>query len=40
LAIVDVERNAELIHHSDQGVQCACGDYIARLERARHSADP
>jgi len=25
---------AELIHHSDQGVQYACGDYIARLERA------
>jgi putative transposase len=24
----------ELIHHSDQGVQYACGDYIARLERA------
>jgi putative transposase len=23
-----------LIHHSDQGVQYACGDYIARLERA------
>jgi putative transposase len=23
----------ELIHHSDQGVQYACGDYIARLER-------
>jgi putative transposase len=22
-----------LIHHSDQGVQYACGDYIARLER-------
>lgn len=22
----------ELIHHSDQGVQYACGDYIARLE--------
>jgi transposase InsO family protein len=24
----------DLIHHSDQGVQYACGDYIARLERA------
>ncbi len=24
----------ELIHHSDQGVRYACGDYIARLERA------
>jgi putative transposase len=24
----------ELIHHSDQGVQYACGDYISRLERA------
>jgi putative transposase len=24
----------ELIHHSDQGVQYACGDYIARLQRA------
>jgi transposase InsO family protein len=24
----------ELFHHSDQGVQYACGDYIARLERA------
>jgi len=24
----------ELIHHSDQGVQYACGDYVARLERA------
>jgi transposase InsO family protein len=24
----------ELIHHSDQGVQYACGDYIARLKRA------
>ena len=23
-----------LIHHSDQGVQYACGDYIARLEQA------
>jgi transposase InsO family protein len=23
----------ELVHHSDQGVQYACGDYIARLER-------
>ena len=22
------------MHHSDQGVQYACGDYIARLERA------
>jgi putative transposase len=29
----DVTRG-ELIHHSDQGVQYACGDYIARLERA------
>lgn len=26
--------NGGLIHHSDQGVQYACGDYIARLERA------
>jgi putative transposase len=24
----------ELIHHSDQGVQYACGDYIARLQQA------
>jgi putative transposase len=24
----------ELVHHSDQGVQYACGDYIDRLERA------
>jgi transposase InsO family protein len=24
----------ELVHHSDQGVQYACGDYIARLLRA------
>jgi putative transposase len=24
----------ELVHHSDQGVQYACGDYIARLQRA------
>jgi transposase InsO family protein len=24
----------EMVHHSDQGVQYACGDYIARLERA------
>jgi transposase InsO family protein len=23
-----------LIHHSDRGVQYACGDYIARLEQA------
>jgi len=23
-----------LVHHSDQGVQYACGDYLARLERA------
>ena len=23
-----------LVHHSDQGVQYACGEYIARLERA------
>ena len=23
-----------LVHHSDQGVQYACGDYIARLQRA------
>jgi transposase InsO family protein len=23
-----------LVHHSDQGVQYACGDYIARLEQA------
>jgi transposase InsO family protein len=27
-------RRGELIHHSDQGVQYACGDYIGRLERA------
>jgi putative transposase len=27
-------RPGELVHHSDQGVQYACGDYIARLERA------
>ena len=25
---------SELVHHSDQGVQYACGDYIARLEQA------
>ena len=24
----------ELIHHTDRGVQYACGDYIARLEKA------
>jgi transposase InsO family protein len=24
----------ELIHHSDRGVQYACGDYIDRLEKA------
>jgi putative transposase len=24
----------ELVHHSDRGVQYACGDYIARLEAA------
>ncbi len=24
----------ELVHHSDRGVQYACGDYIARLEQA------
>jgi putative transposase len=24
----------ELVHHSDQGVQYACGDYIGQLERA------
>jgi transposase InsO family protein len=24
----------ELIHHTDRGVQYACGDYIARLEAA------
>ena len=23
-----------LVHHSDQGVQYACGDYVGRLERA------
>jgi putative transposase len=23
-----------LVHHSDRGVQYACGDYIERLERA------
>ena len=27
-------RPGELIHHSDRGVQYACGDYIARLEQA------
>lgn len=27
-------RKGELIHHSDQGVQYACGDYIACLEQA------
>jgi putative transposase len=27
-----------LVHHSDQGVQYACGDYIARLERATEHA--
>ena len=27
-------RPGELIHHSDRGVQYACGDYIERLERA------
>lgn len=27
-------RPGELIHHSDRGVQYACGDYIDRLERA------
>ena len=27
-------RWGELVHHSDQGVQYACGDYLARLERA------
>jgi putative transposase len=35
MAIGDREvTRGELIHHSDQGVQYACGDYIARLERA------
>jgi putative transposase len=37
LAMAIGERNVtpgELVHHSDQGVQYACGDYIARLERA------
>ena len=24
----------DLVHHSDRGVQYACGDYIARLDRA------
>jgi len=28
------ETPGALVHHSDQGVQYACGDYIARLERA------
>jgi putative transposase len=28
-----VQRNG-LVHHSDRGVQYACGDYIARLEKA------
>jgi transposase InsO family protein len=27
-------RRGELIHHSDRGVQYACGDYIHRLEQA------
>jgi putative transposase len=27
--------SGELVHHSDRGVQYACGDYIARLEAAR-----
>jgi putative transposase len=27
-------RRGELIHHSDRGVQYACGDYIGRLEQA------
>jgi transposase InsO family protein len=27
-------RHGELIHHSDRGVQYACGDYIDRLEQA------
>ena len=27
-------RRGELIHHSDRGVQYACGDYIDRLEQA------
>jgi putative transposase len=26
--------SGELVHHSDQGVQYACGDYLARLERS------
>ena len=25
---------ASLVHHSDRGIQYACGDYIARLEAA------
>ena len=33
LASREVMRGA-LIHHSDRGVQYACGDYIARLEQA------
>jgi putative transposase len=37
LAMAIGDRNVtpgELVHHSDQGVQYACGDYLARLERA------
>ena len=37
LAMALVNRHVtkgELVHHSDQGVQYACGDYIARLEGA------
>ena len=33
LKLRPVEPNG-LVHHSDRGVQYACGDYIARLERA------
>lgn len=33
LAVREVEPG-ELIHHSDRGVQYACGDYIGRLEKA------
>jgi putative transposase len=33
LAGRDVARG-ELVHHSDRGIQYACGDYIARLEAA------
>ena len=31
---IATSRRVSLVHHSDQGVQYACGDYIARLQRA------